>query len=113
MFLIRLSATGIAWFPQEYATAFYVIKGMCALLSTTLLLYHMTQVWPYLRSNATIGQRMRYYSLLAFSILVTGASGEQVQDGALVNYRNLGSLIVTIMLIVAMVISIREDAHKR
>jgi len=109
MNLLNSGASIIAWFPQEYAEEFFIVKGLFALVSTLMLLYHMNQMWNYMSHNMPRGQQLRYYSLLAFSVLTTGSTAEQLQEGALVNYRNLGALIVVILLIVAMAQSIKEQ----
>lgn len=101
--------TGIEWFPQEYSTEFFLVKGVIALISTLLLLLHMNRIWTRLAQQATRGQRLRYGTLLAFSVLVTGASAEQVTQDAAVSARNVGSLIVTVLLVITAIVSIRED----
>lgn len=105
-YVVSVIEVGVAWFPQQYSEVFFLVKGILALTSTLLIILHMNWVWWKI---TTLGQRLRYLTLLAFSILIAGGSVEQVKDNALVNYRNLGGLAVTIMLIVAMLVSIRED----
>ena len=100
---------GVAWFPQQYSEVFYVLKGLLALVSTLMLIFHMTRVWWKIN---TLGQQLRYLTLLALSVLITGGSAEQLRDGEIVNYRNLGAFLITVMLIVTMVISIREDRER-
>lgn len=102
-------ANSVSWFPQDYAAEFYYTKGLVALVATVLVVVHMSQTWPQVRTR---GQQLRYLTLLAFSVLLTGSSVEQVHQGALVNYRNLGGLVVAVMILVAMVVSIREDSEK-
>lgn len=100
---------GISWFPQEYASAFFLIKGFLGLISTLLLIYHMLHTWQFIPA---LGQRLRYITLLGFSVLVTGSTAEQVQQETLVNYRNIGTVVVLTLLIIAMVVSIREDLRR-
>lgn len=106
------SQAGVAWFPQDYATEFYIVKGIAALVSTLLLLWHMTGSWEHLTRHGSLGQRLRYFTLLGFSVLVTGGSAEQVQEGVEVSYRNLGGMVVTILLAIAMIVSIREMTRR-
>lgn len=103
---------GVPWFPQGYARQFFVVQGALAMSSTLLLMYHMHMIWSHLMKHSNIAQRARYLTLLAMSVLITGASIEAAHDGAFVNYRNIGSLIVTLMLVVTMIISIRSDKHQ-
>lgn len=107
--LTSFSAGAVSWFPQEQAGLFYHVKGFMALTATVLLVVHMQRTWPTIR---TWGQRLRYLSLLAFAGLITYASVEQVQEGVLVDYRNLGGFAAAILLIVAAVVSLREDRRK-
>lgn len=110
MALVPLGIVG--WFPQEFAPQFYMLKGLLAVAATVLLLVHMTRRWPVLLSEHRLGKRMRYLTLLAYAVLVTGASVEQVHDGSLVSYRNLGSAIVSILLLVTIIISMREERQR-
>ena len=102
----------VPWFPQDQASTFFIAKGVLALISTLLLLFHMSMSWSRIVAEGTLGQRMRYYTLLAFSILITGSSAEQYQEGELVSYRHLGAMVVTVLLIYSMVISIREEQRR-
>jgi cellobiose-specific phosphotransferase system component IIC len=107
-------ADGISWFPQQYAALFILAKGLLAMVSTIMLLIHMNLTWDRISANATgWGQRLRYLSLLGFSILVTGATAEQLAENSLVGYRHLGSLSVIVFLIVAMSFSLKEDYEQR
>lgn len=109
---MNVLAGSVAWFPQDYAHLFYVAKGFLALVATVMLIVHMTRTWDYV---TTLGQRMRYLTLLALSVLITSATIEQLQQDAPVNYRNLGTLVCVLMLIGAMAQSLREDVlrHKQ
>lgn len=104
--MTELAAVG--WFPQDYAPLFYAVKGCLALVGTLLIVWHLSDTWE---NTSSFAQRFRYFALLAASVLLTGASIEQIEGGALVNYRNLGALICALIIIGAMVASIRED-HK-
>lgn len=95
------------WFPQEYATQFYYAKGILSLTATVLLICHMSHTWDQVH---TWGRRLRYFSLLYFSALITYASVEQVRQQALVDWRNVGALVGMALLIITAVVSIREDA---
>lgn len=103
-------ANAVSWFPQEQAHVFYIVKGCLALLSTVLLLFHMSRTWDLV---VTRGQRFRYYSLLSFSVLVTTATLEQLEQDAVVNYRNLGTLLCIVGLLVAVSVSIWDDVARK
>jgi hypothetical protein len=96
----------VEWFPQEYAAVFYAVKGGLALVATLLYLAHMSRAWHRLTSR---GQRWRYLVLLYLSVLLTVATVEQIQDRAFVSYRNVGALVGTVLLLIAAVVSLRED----
>lgn len=102
--------TGVPWFPPHWAEPFYVLKGLLFLVATVLLVAHMSRTW-----SQTIGrgQRLRYLTLLYFSVLFTAASVEQVQQHAVVNYRNLGGLVGSGLLIVTMCVSLGEYRRSR
>ena len=102
------AATGgtvISWMPDTWVEPIITLKGLIALVSVLLLLWHMTQAWCCVRS---IGQKLRYLTLLAYAILVAGASLEQLHEGAMLSYRHLGSVFVTSLLVVAATVSLRE-----
>lgn len=103
-------AAGVDWFPQGYAHEFYVIKGVLSLIATVLLVTHMSMTWHRVE---TPGRRWRYYALLAFALLLTSSTIEQVNDDAIVSYRNLGALVAAGLLLIAMVVSIREDLQAK
>ena len=88
---------------------FYILKGCVALAATLLLLFHMQKVWTYVTK---LGQRLRYLTLLYFSVLITYASVEQVRMQEIVNSRNVAALFGMFLLVVTMVVSIREDRHR-
>lgn len=89
------------------AQTFYVIKGLLALSATCLLLWHMSRTWD--RIN-TWGQRLRYFSLLYFAILLTEASVEQTAQRLVTIYpRNVFGLAGGLLLVVAAVVSLRES----
>lgn len=104
-----ISATIVDWLPIEWHQPLLMVKGLLAVVSVMMLIYHMNQRWAGIESTA---QRARYYSLLAYAILVAGSSAEQVAEGMLLSYRHLGSILVTLGLVVAMVISIHECREK-
>lgn len=101
---------GVAWFPPNLSEEFYVLKGVLGLVGTSLLLFHMARTWNY---TAGLGQRLRYFTLFYVSVLITVASVEQAQQGAIVNYRNLGALGFTVLLIVTSAVSLREYLRDR
>jgi hypothetical protein len=100
----------LGWFPQEYAEQFFIIKGLLALLSTIVYMCHMMQKWPRVEC---VSQQLRYISLLTFSVLITGSSVEQVHDEMLVNWRNLGAMAATVLLLVTAIVSIVHERHGR
>lgn len=100
---------GVPWFPQEYAHLYFVAKGVVALIATLLLIIHMNLTWDHVTHHGTPGQRLRYYTLLAFSVLVSGSTLEQIREDSPVSYRHLAVMFVMIALIIAMVVSIKED----
>lgn len=102
--------SGVPWFPQEYAILFYWTKGLLALVAVGLLLAHMRVVR---QETITLGRWLRYQSLLFFAVLLAGSSVEQVEEAAPVSYRNLGGLMGTIVLIVAVGVSIAESRRER
>lgn len=102
-------AGSVSWFPQDCAHVFYVVKGVLGLLATVMLIVHMSHTWDRMVS---LGQRLRYITLLAFSILVTGATLEQLQQDAGVNYRNLGAMVCVLLLVGAMLASLDEDVRR-
>lgn len=105
-----LLADGISWFPQEYATLFYWTKGLIALVATLLVISHTNTAFA--TEVMSLGRRLRYYSLLVASIVLTGSSVEQVNEGVLVNYRNLGGMVLALFITVAMVVSIAETKRR-
>lgn len=93
-------------FDPRIAHEFYVVKGVVGLIAVCLYLYHMTIVWPGLKNLA---QQMRYLCLLAGAVLTTSASVEQVREGVLVNWRNVGGMGFVILLLVTVLVSLAMD----
>jgi DMSO/TMAO reductase YedYZ heme-binding membrane subunit len=100
----------VTWIPEAWHPAIFLIKGLLALTSVLMLVYHMNREWNSLRS---LGQKARYLSLLAYATLVAGSTVEQLDEGIQLSYRHLFSILVTAGLVVAMVISIRESHRSR
>ena len=98
--------SAVPWFPQEYAETFYTVKGLIALIALVLYLAHMNRAWPRLVS---VAQRWRYGVLLYLAAWLATSAAEQVKDEALVNYRNLGGMVGSLLLIVAAIVSLHED----
>jgi hypothetical protein len=105
-----LFAGSVSWFPQEYAEAFYLLKGALALIGTVLLVVHMLMTWS---SIERWGQRLRYLVLLGFAGLASSSTVEQVQQSAVVSYRNLAAAPLAVLLILAMVVSIHDDLTRK
>lgn len=102
----RATAGTVSWFPQDQAHDFYVLKGILSLVATIVYLVHMVRTWGGLKS---VAQQGRYLCLLYFAVLITFASAEQVQQGVLVDYRNLGGMFGAILLLTVAIISIVHD----
>jgi len=98
--------TVISWFPPEWAQWVFYYKGAVSIISVVLLIVHMLHGWPGKMSR---GQRSRYYTLLAFAVLIAGSTLEQLQEGQPLSYRHLGSAVVSTMLVISMLISIHEN----
>lgn len=104
-------AGAVSWFPQEQAHLFYMVKGTLALVAVVMLIVHMTHTW---HTVVRLGQRLRYLTLLAFAVLAASSTLEQLEQGALVNYRNLATMLCVLLLILAMTASLNDDVrHKR
>lgn len=98
--------TVVGWFPQQHADVFFAIKGVVAVISTIILLIHMSRSWYRLGSRA---QRLRYLNLFVFAAVGSGGSLEQISESTIVSYRHLGALIAFLLLAVTSIISIREN----
>lgn len=104
--IVQASTEGVSWFPQEHAALFNTIKGAAAILAVLLLVMHMNKVWMH--EALTWGRRLRYLALLGFAGTVAGGSVEQVNQDAVVNYRNLGGAICIALTLLAVAVSIYE-----
>lgn len=98
--------SGLPWWPEWAVVPFFYAKALAALVATILVIAHMSKTW---RTVETRGRRFRYYVLLGYSALVTGASVGQVHAGTPVNWWNIGGLVLSLVLIYAMCVSIAED----
>jgi Na+/citrate or Na+/malate symporter len=106
-----LTLTTVPWpLLQDHAQTFMVAKGLLALVATVLVVVHMSLTWD---DVATWSQRLRYLSLLALIGLVAFASPEQVGEGIPVSWRHVGGAGATLLVIVAMVVSIRQDLRSK
>jgi uncharacterized membrane protein YhdT len=85
---------------------FYSIKGVAALVGVLLLFWHMRSVR---RRVDSLGQWLRYLTLLYVAVLMAGASLDQFTSDAPINWYNFAALGFPVLLILAMVVSIRED----
>lgn len=106
--VIRADDTAVP-VPQDWAIPIFIIKGVISMFGVLLLVYHMNSEWPRMKS---VGQRLRYLVLLAYAVLSTGASAEQISEHSALGYRHLGGLIVSVALLIVMIVSIRE-AYER
>lgn len=113
--LLGIAGTGAlggsdgAWFPQRYAHAFYVTKGLIAVVAVLLTLLHMSRAWPTVTNS---GQRLRYIALLMVTVLIASGSTAQIDEGAPVAGRNVGGLLAAVLVVVAMLVSIRQDRRR-
>lgn len=113
--LLAVAGTGVlggssaGWFPQGQAHTFYVVKGLAGVIAVVLILTHMARAWP---TVTTSGQRLRYIALLMVTVLIASASTQQIEDGVPVSGRNVGGLLAAVLVIVAMVVSIRQDRRR-
>lgn len=94
---------------QQYAHGFYVVKGLTAVVAVVLILWHMSRAWPSVRTS---GQRLRYLALLMVTVLIASGSTAQIDENAPVAGRNVGGLLAALFVIVAMVVSIRQDRQR-
>lgn len=106
-----LLASGVPWFPQEYAATFYWAKGLLSLVATLLVVAHMNTAFA--DEVMSRGRRMRYYALLIAATVLTAGSAEQLKDGVVVSYRNFGGMFLAAFITAAMVVSIAESRRKR
>jgi hypothetical protein len=95
---------------------FYLIKGIVGVCGTAALLIHMNLSWKDFDKDCDgyptgIGQRLRFFCLFGFAVLVTSASYEQIKEGVQVNARNVGALILAAALLVTTVVSIIEASR--
>lgn len=105
-----MMSDAVSWFPQEHAQTFYLVKGVLGMVGTLGLLFFMWKKWEDFKSR---GQRLRFMCLLYFSVLVTAASAEQIQEGVEVSLRNIGGLGGAALLILTVVVSVQEDIMRR
>lgn len=101
-----MTADVLVDFLEPVTREFFLLKGLVGLLATVLLVVHMVQTWA---DPLTLGRRLRYYSLLFTSFIITSASYEQIHDDALVNWRNIGGLCAVLLIAVAAGVSVVED----
>lgn len=100
----------VPWsFLQANAELFYVSKGILAVVATVAVVAHMLHTWHQV---SEWGQRLRYFALLFLTALVAFGSAEQVQEGVLVSYRNLGGMLAILLVLFAMGVSIRQDMRR-
>lgn len=103
------ASDGLPWL-QDVSKEFYLVQGLVALSATLMLLWHMNVAWDTIRD---LDQQLRYITLLAFAVVLTAGSAEQVNQNVGVYWRNLGSIAVAVLLIVTMVVSVRAVRRRR
>lgn len=94
-----------AWL-QAHAHQYYVAKGLLSGVGVVLIIAHMIQVWN--DEMMLLGQRLRYLSLFFFASLIAATSADQAQVADQVTTRNLGGGVGSILVVIAMIVSIRE-----
>lgn len=95
---------------EPVARTFFFLTGFLGLAATVLLVVHMGHTWHKIKK---VSQRLMYYSLLAFSMIVTSASIEQIHDDSSVNWHDVATFLATILLAIACISSIVADSHDR
>lgn len=110
---LALVVVGTLWaalnFPQEYATEFYLVKGMVGMMASGLLIFHMDRAWGHMTSGAQMGR----YLMLLFGTIVAGAgSVSQISHHDEVRLQNIGGLEFLIGVCAVMVYSIIDDRRK-
>jgi hypothetical protein len=99
--------------------AFFVVKGVIGLIAVGLLVVHMNRSWhtfdrdPVTRQLVGKGQRLRYVTLFAAVVLLTGASAEQIHDAAKIESRNVGAMVVAVLALYSAIVSVREASPRR
>jgi uncharacterized membrane protein YhdT len=88
---------------------FYSVKGVFALVAVVLLFVHMRQIRGQVNS---LGQWLRYLTLLYVAVLMTGTSLDQFTSDAPINWYNIAAIGFPVLLIVTMVVSIRESRDR-
>lgn len=104
-----LGGSQASWFPQNHAHDFYIAKGILGVVAVCLIIWHMCRTWP---NVTTSGQRLRYIALLMVTVLIASGSTAQLDEGVPVSGRNVGGLLAAVLVIVAMVVSIRQDRRE-
>lgn len=89
---------------------FFVVKGLVALVGTLLLVAHM---WRTRHDEMSLGQVLRYLTLLGFAVLGAAASPEQIGEGVGVEGRNKAALGLFVLLNITALVSIYEQRPKR
>src|SRR5690606_31943654 len=91
--------------PMTPEAVFYA-KGILSGLGVVLLVVHMADIWDRMRDTA---QRARYLLLLAYGVLVAGASTAQVARGQALALPHWPSLAVPSVLVAVAVYSIASE----
>lgn len=107
---VAVLARSGAWFPQEYAQAFYIVKGLVGLVAVCLLVTHMSRTWPYTLST---GQRLRYLALLVGTTAAGSSSTTQFAKDQPVLGLNVAGLLFATTVAIAMCVSLSEDASRQ
>lgn len=89
---------------------FHLVAGTLAMIGTALLIWHMNIAWPQIVKT---GQRLRYITLMWFSMTAAYAAIHDIKIDRLVEVSAVLSTIGCVLLIVTMVVSIRETLQAR
>ena len=74
----------------------FLAKGVLSLVGVVLLLWHMDREWDRMQDRP---QRARYMLLLAYGLLVAGASAEQAATDVVLGVRHWVSLVLSLALV--------------
>lgn len=88
-------------------TAFFLIKGLLALVGFLLILVDVYLVWS---REMSLGRRLRYWTLLLAAAFIFNASRIQAgDDQATLDTRAVQGMILALLLLAAGAVSLVED----
>lgn len=102
-------ASEVSWVPDEAMPEIIWVKGILTLVGAMLFMWHLHTMWPCMRTDKR-GKRLRYLTLLMAALVSTYRSVDQVQAHDYVfRYPDVWTLAFAVLLIVASVVSLREE----